>query len=97
MSLSCGCDVWAEVYSQVWRRARKEHTCEECQKTIVPGEVYSSVSGKIEGWWYHSKMCEKCQDLSDSMWAMGYCWPKGELHDAWREYIDEVQPPRLHG
>jgi RNA polymerase subunit RPABC4/transcription elongation factor Spt4 len=96
MSLMCGCDERAEVYEDKWPKANKEHQCVECHKIIMPGEIYCRTSMKTwGGGWSHHKTCEKCQDLIESMMAMGFCFLIGELWDAHAEYLEQYAPPKI--
>lgn len=52
-----------EVYSQVLRRARREHTCCECGETITPGDLYEVAKGKWDGDWNEYKTCARCVNV----------------------------------
>lgn len=56
-------DGAAEVYSQVLRRARKEHDCGECADTIMPGDLYEHFSGLWEHGWETHKTCARCVNV----------------------------------
>lgn len=45
------------------RKARKQHSCCECNKTIQKDEQYSYSSGVFEDTPYSHKMCGYCADL----------------------------------
>lgn len=49
-----------DAYVETTRRARKEHRCVECHKTIAPGELYQYVSGVWEGSASSFKTCLTC-------------------------------------
>jgi hypothetical protein len=55
----------SKVHRAVVRVARKEHNCDECRRTITPGEKYEAATGLgYDGpWWFYCKTCEHC------MWA----------------------------
>lgn len=42
------------------RRARKPHRCEECFRTIHPGETYHRTAGSWEGDFFTVKACAHC-------------------------------------
>jgi hypothetical protein len=44
-------------------RARKSHTCEECGRTIEPGEDYDRYAGVWEGDFYTFVSCRHCLAL----------------------------------
>lgn len=61
----CSCvyvdfDGYWECSSSVMRKARKEHKCSECGRTIERGEKYNYFSGKWEGSFDDSKTCVDC-------------------------------------
>jgi len=94
--LSCGCDEYGpDVFSQKTVKARKEHKCCECGDVIKPGDVYDYIFGVWEGDASTFKTCEKCADLRDSMYAMGFCMMFGSLQEDYKEYLDAYNPPRL--
>jgi len=39
----------SEFYNSETRRARKQHKCCECRRSIAPGDEYTVSSGKYEG------------------------------------------------
>ncbi len=68
------------------RRARKEHRCTECRRTIEPGERYefwTSVGGDADGI-DTQKMCAHCGytlDLGVSFTGCPRIWWWGSIHD----------------
>ena len=42
------------------QRARKEHRCGDCYKQILPGMVYRSEFGLVDGEPYYMKTCYDC-------------------------------------
>lgn len=42
------------------RVARKEHTCEECRRTIPRGATYRHITGLYDGGWWSAKVCARC-------------------------------------
>lgn len=73
-------------------RARKQHKCDECGRTIEPGETYRRAAGIYEGDFWDSKMCAHCEVLAT--WLGRQC--RGFLYNAvvqdfvehWDEYSD---------
>jgi hypothetical protein len=61
------CDVWRE-----WTpRARKEHKCGECGRTIATGEQYRQTKALFERMWTAAKQCAHCMVLAD--WLVQEC------------------------
>ena len=91
MSLSCGCDdgEGPEVFNEKLVKASKDHKCCECGRTISKGEVYNYIFGVWEGDAMTFKTCEECNDLRDSLEAMGFCFSFGDLKASHQEYISE--------
>jgi hypothetical protein len=62
----CSCDVSegepCEFEHVNWQKARKQHTCEECQAPILPGEKYARITGAFEGEMFVHKQCEFCHN-----------------------------------
>jgi len=52
--------------SLVIRRARIRHVCEECRRTIFPGDPYEYVSGVWEGGPASYKTCARCAVLREA-------------------------------
>jgi hypothetical protein len=50
-------------YSECTRTARKEHTCDECEAKIRPGEQYNYESGVWDGRPSSYKTCLPCIDI----------------------------------
>lgn len=46
-----------------WRRARAEHRCDECFRTIARGEHYEFTSMVFEGRWLTVANCRDCASL----------------------------------
>lgn len=42
------------------RKARKPHQCQECGRTIAPGETYRREEGLFEGSWFSQATCMHC-------------------------------------
>lgn len=91
----------AEFLTDRISRARKEHKCDECARTIKPGEQYEYTFGKWDGWVDVIKTCQHC--LAAREWLATACmtWTYhdvlGELVEHWDEEYDlrSVQLGRL--
>jgi hypothetical protein len=88
----CYCDYDApKVYRATIRRARKEHTCEECGRKINPKEKYEHVFGV---WEYvgNFKTCDRCTTLRQ--WVKNnipcFCWAHGNMIDDAEEAVKEA-------
>ncbi len=97
MSLSCSCDFdGPDIFNLIEvSKSRKEHTCYECRKLIPIGSLYYKHVGLWDGSWDEYKLCEPCQDLMESLAALGFCTGYGDLHSDYREYLEEYKPPKL--
>lgn len=100
---ACYCDYDPpEFYHQEVRRAKKEHRCSECGRSISPGESYEHVRGKWDGYVDTFKTCPRC--LALKAWVQArvpcLCWAHGNIiEDAIegaREYAHEA-PGLLFG
>jgi hypothetical protein len=75
--------------------ARKAHKCYECDRVITPGEVYEKTTGMWNGEFETFVTCEECEDLRESLRALGFCPAFGEVRADHREYIETYQPQAL--
>lgn len=97
MSLTCGCDAESPEFVETTHpTARKTHKCYECGRRIEAGEAYERTAGKWDGEFYVFKTCEQCEDLRDSLSALGFCPAFGEVRADHREYIETYQPQALN-
>lgn len=80
-----------EFSSSVKRKARKEHRCDECRRTIQPGETYELNVGMYDGMFNTNKVCAHC--LIATAWLAKNCG--GYVTDAVlediREHIEEYR------
>lgn len=80
-------------------RARKDHTCTECKRTIKKGENYEYVMGKWDGHIEVYKTCYYCQIARNwlSIHCDGWCYTGilEDLEDHWREYASEYRTTEL--
>ena len=74
-------------YLSAKRKARNEHTCDECGKIIMAGEMYLFESGRWDGSFLKFKTCENCQSLRASFFGVGFTY--GCLWDDLLEHIYE--------
>jgi hypothetical protein len=68
-----------EAISNSKPKAKKEHQCELCRKTIKVGETYDDQFLKYEGETYHFKMHSICHEISSCLWS--YIEPDEGIHD----------------
>jgi hypothetical protein len=103
MSINCSCDYdCPEFYVAEHRRARTAHRCDECQRSIEPGERYEHVRGKWDGQVGSFDTCTRCLALRE--WVAAhvpcFCWAHGNLLDdaieTARAYADQA-PGLLFG
>jgi hypothetical protein len=72
-----------------WPKARKEHKCGECGRTIQSGEKYQSFRGKCDGDFYHEITCHQCAEIREVFSCEA--WPMwGELWNDAREVLFPV-------
>lgn len=79
MIYSCDCSVECDETSEHdhddMRKARKQHTCVECKRTIEPGETYEVSTILRDGSWFSFKTCRGCvlirKHLSPNGWIFG--------------------------
>lgn len=93
MTIDCWCDYDPpEFWSSAIRTARKPHRCDECPRTIAPGEQYEAVAGKWEGYFDTFKTCARCLDIRQ--WVKNnvpcFCWAHGSMLDDAKETIEEA-------
>lgn len=90
----CDYDPPAFYHRTIINKARRQHRCEECGKSILAGESYE----RVRALWpelgapYTMKTCERCLELRN--WALVsvpcFCWSHGGLLDEVREMVREV-------
>lgn len=59
-------DGYAEFYEVRTPKARKEHRCEDCNRTIAKGDVYHRVSGKFDGEFFDTITCAICIEIREA-------------------------------
>lgn len=87
--LSCYCDFCPpKVFIEKILKARVEHKCCECRRTIHPGEIYYCDTGLWDDGWSRFKVCERCGDLRESFSELGYCWEYGTFLSDYAEWLE---------
>lgn len=86
MCMVDGADTDWTPFATVERRARKEHRCGECGRTIEPGESYWILGGVAEGTIYRTKTCAHCK-AGPCAWLVKHC--RGYLLEGVLEDIEE--------
>ena len=90
MECSCAVDVYSDDYETVacftkgTRKARKEHQCRECSRTIEPGEQYNYSKYVFDGSWWNDKACTDCQSAIDKF------FPNGGYSELWMDIAEEI-------
>lgn len=76
---------------ELYPRARKPHKCEECRRTIEPGEVYSLSKTLFDGRVHAYKTCSHCVVARD--WLSANCggWIYGGVWEDIEEHIHEYR------
>ena len=76
MLISCDCSIECEdacdLDSSEMRKARKQHICGECDRTIKPGERYEVYTILREGGWSSYKTCLGCRRIRDHFCKGGW-------------------------
>lgn len=57
-----------EFYTETRPKAKKEHCCCECKKTINVGDEYVRITGKWDGVCRTYKTCSHCENLRRLMY-----------------------------
>jgi len=70
-------------------KARKEHACYECARTIRPGENYEKISQKCDGYVETYKTCMHCAS-GPKAWLIEHCngYLFGGISEDIREHIE---------
>lgn len=82
-------DDFVEMLRSEDRRARKEHRCEECRRTIEPGETYRFEAWVFDGTLDQQKTCAHCVAYARP-WLLDNC--DGWIYQAMYEDIFEHFP-----
>lgn len=89
-------DEYAEFSNSGIVTARKDHKCDWCRKPILKGQQYQHNSGKFDGSFFSTKICNPC--FQDTMTIVRHEIDEGcRWHEAWPgtrfAYVDFL-PPR---
>ena len=57
------CDSYPEFYCEEFPKAKKEHKCSNCARTILIGEKYQKIKGVWDGEFSQYKICADCAKL----------------------------------
>lgn len=89
MCMVDGADGYNEFSAQREHTARKPHRCEECGRTIHPGERYLLTCWKYEGDFSQARMCAHCQVAAD--WLTENCggYLTHGVEEDLREHVSE--------
>ena len=93
----CGCvyvgddDGDLQFCTVVERKARKEHKCTACERTIERGEHYEYYSGKgLDYGFWQDKTCSDCLSVVDSLFCKGR--PANEaMYECLRVHVIEME------
>ena len=74
-----------DIYSETFRRARKEHKCDACKQKILPGHYYCALFTLFDGNTEHIKRCGACQLTHEHLRQLCYAadndmWPDERLN-----------------
>jgi len=86
LGCSCACTYDyepADVYQAKEVKARKSHTCYECDGEIARGETHEVVSGLWDGSWSRYRTCLLCVRIRDDLCGCGFIF--GALRETIRE------------
>jgi hypothetical protein len=95
--MKCTCAIHAvdpgdyeswQLFEDPKRTARKPHRCNECYRTIQPGEQYENVKGLADGVWFKHKTCADCLSVR-SVFFESYYYER--LWDHVRDFLYECQ------
>ena len=95
MSYECSCDYEPAEYAskRSVKAARKQYSCDECPALIRPGEPYTYIHGKWDGYHATFRTCRHCQSLLE--WARisvpCFCWGYGNLLQDIADMVGEVR------
>lgn len=94
MCMIDGCDERYEVYSEKWvSKARKDHKCDECNRTIKKGEEYRFTTGALDGYWNSNHVCHHCTFATRWLWTNCYGYVDGGVHEDIQYHLEEEIRP----
>jgi hypothetical protein len=74
-----------EFFTEGVQKAKIEHNCGECKRTIDPGEQYEYARGKSDGSWFTAKTCLQCMLIRKALICGDYFY--GMMWEDIREYV----------
>jgi len=86
-TVSVDIDSYSTNLSQSHPRARKEHRCGECRKTIARGEVYLREVNIHDGQVITDKTCQDCVSIRNEFFRDGYWY--GQVIELLDEHVQE--------
>ena len=90
------CDWGDESYwtfvNQTMHRARKQHKCAECNRTIEIGERYEFLFGKCDGETYSVKTCGHCIEARGMLIRECESYPIGDVRNGLKEHATREYP-----
>lgn len=95
MCMIDGCDP-NELSFSAKRRARKEHKCSECRRTILPGESYQLNKALFDGCWNVNKVCSHCQVATEWLILNCHGYVTDMVREDIQEHIDEYRTVYKH-
>jgi hypothetical protein len=85
-------DGTCDFYDIRWPKARKEHRCEDCNRTIAKGDEYQRCAGKYDGEFFYTTTCKVCVEIRAAFTCTEYDQvgpPPGEL---WSDIQEQMFP-----
>jgi len=79
------------VWRETTRRARKPHHCDECGRTIQPGETYRTCVGLTDHW-YGNKSCGQCTAALHWLTVVCRGYLLGDILDELAQHTEEPHP-----
>ncbi len=82
----------SDFYSETWRKARKEHRCDECRRTIAVGERHKRHAMALDGSVSVYLHCLHCSAAAS--WLVKHCGGylcagvEDDLFEHWGEHYD---------
>ena len=93
--MECSCEInidtddcGPDAFKESQPKARKTHTCYECNRVINKGETYTRESGIWDGKPQTYKTCGDCISIRGEFFTGG--WWYGGLRDELHNFISEV-------
>lgn len=72
IDIDIDCVDQSELLTDCIFKAKKEHVCHECERTIKKGEQYKKETYKFEGQFECYKTCVDCLSLRDNFFCSFY-------------------------